>query len=93
VDAFTQAISSLVRLLIQFGDLILAGIVAAEQWLRGQLTVLGVPASIQMVLLVALAVVLVLAALRLFGGLIRVAVVLVLLLIVIHALLPVIRQQ
>jgi hypothetical protein len=92
VDAFARAINSLLQLLIQFGDLILAGIVAAELWLRGQLTLLGVPPAIQVVLLVALAVVLILAALRLFGGLIRVAVVLVLLLIVIHALLPIIQQ-
>jgi hypothetical protein len=91
VDAFARAINSLLQLLIQFGNLVLAAIVAAELWLRGQLTLLGVPPSIQVVLLVALAVVLILAALRLFGGLIRVAVVLVLLLIVIHALLPIIQ--
>lgn len=92
VDAFSRAINSLLQLLIQFGDLVLAAIVAAELWLRGQLTALGVAPSMQVVLLVALAVVLILAALRLFGGLIRVAVVLVLLLIVIHALLPIVQQ-
>jgi hypothetical protein len=93
VDAFTRAISTLLQLLIQIGDLILAGIVAVELWLRAQLSLLGLPPAIQTVLLIALAVVLILAALRLFGGLIRVALVLVLLLIIIHVLLPIIQHQ
>jgi hypothetical protein len=92
VDGFTRAINSLLELLIEFGDLVLAALVAVELWLRGQLTVLGVAPPIQVVILVALALALILAALRLFGGLIRVAVVLVLVLIVIHALLPIIQQ-
>jgi len=89
MDALTHAIRALLQLLIELGSLILAGIVAIELWLRAQLTLLGLPASIQTVLLVALAAALILAALRLFGGLIRVAVVLILLLVAIHVLLPV----
>ncbi len=92
MDAVTHAIHALLQLLIEIGSLILAGILAIELWLRAQLTLLGVPPAIQTVLLVALAAVLILAALRLFGGLIRVAVVLILLLVVIHVLLPVLQH-
>jgi hypothetical protein len=92
VETFTRAVDALLQLLIQIGDLILAGIVAVELWLRGQFALLGLAPPIQTVLLIAIAVVLILAALRLFGGLIRVAVVLVLLLVVIHVLLPVIQH-
>jgi hypothetical protein len=92
LDTFTSALETLLQLIMKFGDLIVAAIVAVELWLRAQLTVLGVPPAFQTVLLLALAIVLILAALRLFGGLIRVAVILILLLIGIHALMPVIHQ-
>jgi len=92
VDTFTRAVATLLQLLTQLGDLILAGIVAVELWLRAQFEQFGIPPVIQTVLLVAFAVVLILIALRLFGGLIRVAVVLVLLLVVIHVLMPVIQM-
>jgi hypothetical protein len=92
VDSFTHAVNTVLQLLIELGNLVLAGIVAIEVWIRAQLTLLGLPPAVQVILLVAVALVLILTALRLFGGLIRVAVVLVLLLIVTHALLPVIQQ-
>ncbi len=76
---------------VQLGDLVLAGLVALELWLRDGLTQLDVPRPIQTVLLVAMAALLIVAALRLFGGLIRVAVIVVLVLIAIHVLLPVIQ--
>lgn len=93
MDTFTRAVDALLQLLIQIGDLILAGIVAVELWLRAQFALLGLPPAIQTVLLIAIAVVLILAALRLFDGLIRVAVVLVLVLVVLHVLLPVIQHS
>jgi hypothetical protein len=92
VETFTRAIDALLQLLIQLGALILAGIVAVELWLRTQFALFGLPPTIQTVLLIAMAVVLILVALRLFGGLIRVAVVLLLLLVVIHVLLPIIQH-
>ena len=92
MDSFTHAVNTVLQLLIELGNLVLAGIVAIEVWIRAQLTLLGLPPAVQVILLVAVALVLILTALRLFGGLIRVAVVLVLLLIVTHALLPVIQQ-
>ncbi|MDR3538457.1 MAG: hypothetical protein P4L71_18320 [Acetobacteraceae bacterium] len=88
MDAFTRAIESLLHLIVMLGDLVVAGILAVELWVRGQLQALGVPHTMQTVVLVVIAVLLIVAALRLFGGLVRVAVILVLLLIAIHTLLP-----
>jgi hypothetical protein len=59
--------------------------------LREQLTALGLAPQLQTLVLVVIAILLVLGAFRLFGGLIRVAVIIVLLLIAIHALLPAIK--
>jgi hypothetical protein len=52
---------------------------------------MGVAPAAQTLILVLVAVLLILGSLRLFGGLIRVAAVLILMLIAIHILLPVIQ--
>jgi hypothetical protein len=91
METLTRTINALLQLLIKLGDIVVAGIVAIELWLRAQLTPLGLPPAIQTLLMAALAVLLIVAALRFFGGLIRMAVVLILLLIVIHVLLPIIQ--
>jgi hypothetical protein len=85
------AIDTLLKLLTQFGVAVAAILTELELWLRGQLQELGVPHTIQTVILLAVAAVLVLGSLRLFGGLIRVAVVLILLLIAIHIVMPVVQ--
>jgi hypothetical protein len=92
VNSFTQMINELLQLLIQFGNIIVAGIVTIELWLRAQLAQFGLSSNIQTVILVALAVVLIIGTLRLFGGLIRVAVVLILILIAIHIVLPILQH-
>lgn len=92
MNAFTHAIETLLQLVIQLGDLMITGIVGIELWLRAQLAMFGLPPAIQTALLIALAAMLILAALRLFGGLIRVAVILVLMLILVHVLLPVVQR-
>jgi hypothetical protein len=81
-------INSLLRLIITLGNIVLAGIVAIELWVRGQLAQLGVPKTLQTVILVTVAILLIIASLRIFGGLIRVALVLVLVLIGLHILAP-----
>jgi hypothetical protein len=83
-----QVLNSLLELIIRLGDLIVGAIIAIELWLRSQLGILGVPPLIQTVLLIACAALLILAALRLFGGLARIAVILILALIAIHILMP-----
>jgi hypothetical protein len=86
-----NAVDTLLRLLTQFGLVVAAALTELELWIRGQLQQLGLPHSVQTVLLLAVAAVLVLGALRLFGGVIRIAVVLLLLLLAIHIVMPVIQ--
>jgi hypothetical protein len=59
-----------------------------EYSLRDHLLDLGVPRTVQTVILVAITTLLILGAVRMFAGLIRVAVVLVLVLIAIHLVVP-----
>jgi hypothetical protein len=92
VDNFTHVINNLLQFLIRLGDLIVGVIVTIELWLRAQLMQLGVAPPVQTAILIALAVVLILGSLRLFGGLIRVAVVLILILIAIHILMPILQH-
>jgi hypothetical protein len=86
-----QVLNSLLQLVIRLGDIIVGAIIAIEVWLRTELTTLGVPPLIQTVLLIASALLLIVAALRLFGGLVRIAVILVLALIALHILMPVLH--
>jgi hypothetical protein len=85
------AIDTLLKLLLQFGVAVAAILTALEMWLRGELQQLGVPHTVQTLILLVAAALLVLGSWRLFGGLIRVAVVLILMLIAIHIVMPVVR--
>jgi hypothetical protein len=92
MDSFAHLIRSLLDLLIELGNIIVAALITVEVWLRAQLTQFGLPPVIQTVILIAFAALLIIGSLRLFGGLIRVAVVLVLILIAIHIALPVLQH-
>lgn len=92
MDSFTHVINSLLQLLLRLGDLIVGAIITIEMWMRGELTQLGVVPKIQTVIMLALAAVLILGSLRLFGGLIRIVVVLVLILIAIHIVMPALQH-
>ena len=92
MDSFKNTINTILGLLLQIGNLIVAGIVAIESWLRVQLGQFGLPPGVQTTILVALAALLIVASLKMFGGLIRIAVILVLLLIAIHILMPVLQH-
>ena len=92
MDSFKHVIDSLLQLLVQLGNIIVGWIVIIEDALRHQLMQLGVAPQLQTIILLAVAVILILGALKLFGGLIRVAVVLVLLLIAIHVLMPILHH-
>jgi Flp pilus assembly protein TadB len=85
------AINSLLQFLRQFSVMIANLLTEFEFWLRDQLRGLGVPHTLQTVILLGVAVLLVVGALRLLGGLIRVVVVLLLVLLVIHLVMPVIQ--
>ena len=93
MDSFQHVITTLVQILIELGRLSLNALISTEEWVRDRLSVAGVSANVQTAIMAGVAVVLILVALRLFGGLIRVFVVLVLLLIAIHILLPVLAHS
>lgn len=92
MDSFQHVITTLMQILIELGRLSLDALISTEDWVRDRLGEAGVSANVQTAIMIAVAVVLLLGALRLFGGLIRVFAVLVLLLIAIHILLPVLRH-
>ncbi len=85
------AIDTLLRLLTEFGLAVASILTGFELWLREVLQQFGVPHTLQTVLLLAVAALLVLGSLRLFGGIIRIAVILILVLVAIHIVMPVIQ--
>jgi hypothetical protein len=89
VDKLTQVINSLLQLLAELANLIVGGLVTLELWVRDQLAQFGLAPPVQTVIMLAVAALLIVGSLRLFGGLIRVAAVLLLLLIAVHILLPI----
>jgi hypothetical protein len=92
MDSFANIVRRLLDLLIALGNIIVAALITIEVWLRARLTQFGLPPVIQTVILIAVAALLVIGSLRLFGGLIRIALVLVLILIAIHVALPVLQH-
>jgi hypothetical protein len=86
-----NAIDTLLRLLTQFGLVVAAALTELEMWIRSQLQQFGLPHAVQTLLLLAVAAGLLLGALRLFGGVIRIALVVVLLLVAIDIVMPVIK--
>ena len=79
-----QMLRSLFALLAGLVDLIVAGLVAIEVWLRGPLQALGLPPKIQVILLIFVAIALGIAALKVFGGVLRLMLVVFLILVIIH---------
>ncbi len=92
MDSVKQALELVLQILVRLGDFVVGAILAVEVWLRGRLGAMGAPPEVQTAILIAVAILLILMAFRLFGGLVRIAVVVVLLLIAMHVLLPVISH-
>jgi hypothetical protein len=88
MEKVDQAINALLALFASAADAVRAGLAAVEQWLRTQLTGLGVEPRIQTAIMVAVAIVLLLLVLRVFGGVIRVVLVVFLILLALHVVLP-----
>ena len=88
MDSVHQVVNAFLNLLVGLLDLALGWLAALETWLRIQLTQLGVAQSIQTIILIAVAVLFLLAALRLMGGVIRVIVLIFLILLIVHILAP-----
>ena len=88
MDTVHQIVNAFLNLVLGLLDLVLHGLALLEVWLRGQLTALGVSAQIQPVILIAVAVIFLLAALRVMGGVIRLIVLIFLILLIIQILVP-----
>jgi hypothetical protein len=88
MQAVERTVDALLALFRTGADWVLGVLAAIEQWLRGQLAAIGAPPGIQTAIMLVVALLLVLAALRVFGGLIRVLVVAFLILLALHAVLP-----
>lgn len=73
--------------------LILAGLAAIEIWARTQLAGLGVPPGISVIILIAIALLLIVAALRLLGPIVYVVVMVFIVLLMVHALMPAMVQH
>jgi hypothetical protein len=84
----TRIVNDIVRLLVRLGGSILAAVQAIEMSLRGQLSAAGVPPTIQTLILVAAAIGLMLLAVRIFGGLLRFFIIVVLILLAMKVLFP-----
>jgi hypothetical protein len=84
--------SSLLQFLRQLSGVIAALLGDVEDWLHGQMQDLGVPPLLQTMILLGVAVLLIVGAVRLFAGLARVGVVLILVLLTLHLVMPAIQQ-
>jgi hypothetical protein len=77
---------ALISLLAAIAGFVLAALAAIEDWLRGIMTHAGIPPDLQTVVGILIAVAFLVAAFRLFGGFIRVVLIVVLVAVVAHAL-------
>ena len=87
MDSVDKAFGLVKSLLLDLFALILGVFVFIEGWARGVLAQAGVPRDLANVVLIALAIALFILVARIFGGLIRVLLVVFLALLLIHLLL------
>jgi hypothetical protein len=88
MDSVHQIVNAFLNLVVGLLDLILTGLGALETWLRIQLTALGVSGEIQPIILIVVAVLFLVIALRVMGGIIRLVVLVFLVLLILHILMP-----
>lgn len=88
MDSVHQIVAAFLSLLAGLLRLVLSGLAALEAWLRLQLTALHVSPQLQPVILIAVAVLFLLLALRVMGGVIRLIVLVFLVLLILHILVP-----
>jgi hypothetical protein len=83
-----QVINVLLAFILGLFGLIVTVIATIEDFLRGLLATAGISGQTQTIMLIATAVLLILAALRLFGGVFGVLIIIVLILLMVHILVP-----
>lgn len=88
MDQGRQALDAVFAFLSSVLGALLPLVGQTETWLRGQMAALGVPPELQTAAVLAVAVLLLLTVLRALGGLLRIAVVVVLIALVVQALAP-----
>ena len=93
MDRVDQIVIQLLNLIEQIVSLILAGLAAIEIWARTQLASLGIPPGISVIILIAIALLLIVGAIRLLGPIVYVVVVVFIVLLMLHTLMPVIVQH
>ncbi len=86
-----RLVASFLAFVAALAALLLAAMATADEWVRRVLTALGVGYPVQTIILILVAVLVLLAALRLMGGLVRVLIVVLIVLFAIHLLLPTLR--
>ena len=83
-----HAIDLVLSLIVGLFGLIVAGIAAIEHVLRDALIPMGIGREGQSIILLAVAVILIVGAIRLFGGVFALLISIVLALLILHILLP-----
>ncbi len=83
-----QAIETVFNLILTLLGLILAGVVFVEHWLRGVLQQSGVSGQTQGAILVGAAILLMIVAFRIFGGLLGILITVFMLLLIAHVVAP-----
>ncbi len=84
----SQALSAIEALILGLLAVIMAAMATIEEFLRRLMTQAGIDGQLQKIVLIVVAVLLILAALRLFGRVFGVLIAIFLILLVIHVLLP-----
>lgn len=83
-----RLVGSFLGFIAALAALLLAAMATADDWVRRMLSAFGIGDPIQTIILILVAFVVLLAALRLMGGIVRVLIVVLIVLFAIHLLLP-----
>jgi len=84
----TQAIDFVLSLILRLIGLVMAAIAIIDAFLRGLMDRAGIGSQVQAIVLVAVAVLFIVAALRVFGGVLRLLIIVFLVLLLVHVLMP-----
>jgi hypothetical protein len=88
MDQVDRAIAAILAFIVSLFYLVVRIITLVEDWMRAQLSQLGVAQNLQTIILVVVAVAVLLVAIRLLSGILRIALVILIVLIAAHLLLP-----
>jgi hypothetical protein len=88
VENVHRALAGVLALLAGIVDAVLLGVAVADHWARGVLLRFGVAPQMQTAILIGLSILLLVAAVRLFGGIVRVLCVVALVLLAVELVVP-----